>query len=170
MLKIKNLEFENYKLTVQLQAKDLENILLNKILEQRPVPQALAPVPQAPVQPVQAPVQAPVQEKTPPISKLEFLNNNFEESLTIEDCFDILKNPEHNHYLFEEQFMGQDGTAKNIMNPKFSLKTQYSESATTNATEIIAALFNKFEKKDAIASNCCLESSERLYSLFKFSL
>ena len=55
ILKIKNLELENCKLTFQLQAKELENIVLNKILES----QKYQPVVQAPVQ-LQAPVQAPV--------------------------------------------------------------------------------------------------------------
>jgi len=173
MLKLKNLELENQELKFSLRLKNLEIEMLNKMVQQ-PVPQpapvviyqqAPAPVvqvPQAPAQVVQVPVQVAAQEKTPKPSTLEFLNNNLDEALTIEDCFEILQNPEHNQYLFEEQFMAKDGNAKNVINPKYSLPKEYSNSSTTNAVDIIAALFIKFEKKE-LPFYVCRKNKNILY-------
>jgi hypothetical protein len=140
--------------------------MLNKMVQapvQQPVQQP-APV-QVPVQvPVQAlvqqaPVQAPVVQVKP--STLDFLNSNLDEALTIEDCFEILKNPEHNHYLFEEMFT-HEGIVKTIINPKFSLIKHYN-SWTTNAVDIIAALFYKFEKKELPFYICTKNKNSYLY-------
>jgi len=79
ILKMKTLELENCKLTFQLHAKDLENILLTKILNSQPVVQVPQPAPviiyqPAPVPqpaPVQVVPQAPVQVQSPVIQKIK---------------------------------------------------------------------------------------------------
>jgi hypothetical protein len=183
ILKIKNLELENCKLTFQLQAKELENIVLNKILEsqkyqpvvQVPVQQPIVQEPvyvqapvvqqpvyvQAPVVEVQPPIQSPVQVKPSKASTLDFLNSNLDESYTIEDCFDILKNPDYNHYLYEDR-LTFEGVVQTIINPKFSLHTKY-QSSTTNAVDIIAALLHKFKKEELPFYVCKKNKKSSLY-------
>ena len=61
------------------------------------------------------------------------------------------------HQLHEPLFLGNE--------IKF-IKDTIKKNFVSTSGEYV----NKFEKKKAIASNCCLESIERLYSLFKFIL
>ena len=187
ILKIKNLELENCKLTFQLQAKELENIVLNKILEsqkyqpvvQAPVIQAVAqaPVIQAPAPVIQAVAPAPVIQAVAPViqaqapviqaqapvkpSTLDFLNSNLDDAYSIEDCFDILKNPDYNHYLHEDR-VTHEGVVKTIINPKFSLNTKY-QSWTTNAVDIIAAFLYKFDKTELPFYICKKNKKSSLY-------
>jgi len=170
MEKNKNLELENQELKFSLRLKNLEIEMLNKIVQapvQQPqIIQVQAPVQQpvyvqAPLVEVSPPIQSPVQVKSSKPSTLEFLNNNLDDAYTIEDCFDILKNPDYNHYLYEEMFT-HEGIIKPIINPKFSLHTKYT-SSTTNAVDIIAALLYKFEKKELPFYVCRKNKTNCLY-------
>jgi hypothetical protein len=176
ILKLKNLELENQELKFSLKLKNLEIEMLNKIVQQPvqlPV-QVQQPVQvpvyvQEPVQvqvqqvQVQSQVQEPVVEsvKITKPSTLDFLNSNLEDAYTIEDCFDMLKIPEHNEYLFEEMFT-LEGQVKFIINPKFSLKKQYN-CWTSNAVNIIASLFIKFKKEELPFYVCRKNKNSCLY-------
>ena len=169
-LKLKNMELQIQKLEFQIQMKDFEIEMIKKLCIEKSIQESVVQVPiqqpvvQVPIQQpvVQVPIQQPVvQEKTPKPSTQDFLNNNFKEALTIENCFDILKNPDYNHYLFEETF-DDNGTIKCIIHPKFSLKNKYN-SWTTNAIDIIAALLYKFEKQELPFYICRKNKKSCLY-------
>lgn len=170
ILKIKNLELENQELKFELKLKNLEIEMLNKIVQapavQAPVvvqaPVAVqAPVVEVPAPVPQAPVQSPVQVKPLKSSTLDFLNSNLDDAYTIEDCFDILKNPDYNHYLYEDMIT-HEGVVKTIINPKFSLQSKY-QSSTTNASDIIASLLHKFDKKELPFYICKKNKKSSLY-------
>jgi hypothetical protein len=97
-------------------------------------------------QPVLQPVSKPVKKSRTKLSTIEYLENNFKNAIPIEECHYLFLKCENNKCLHEEQFAGKDGVNKNIINQKYLLESNFTDSTSGNAMDIIADLFLKIDK------------------------
>jgi hypothetical protein len=153
-LKLKDIEIKNLhnEYNLKLQMKDLQiqslEFKLNQPVFQQvqatlPLVQATLPLVQ---KQVQQPVSQPAKKLRTKLSTIEYLENNFKNAIPIEECHYLFLNCENNKCLHEEQFAGKDGVNKNIINQKYLLERNFTDSTSGNAMDIIADLFLKIDK------------------------